>query len=182
MKMWLMSFIAVIFCCVGCMGTHRVSPRYTVGLDEVLQEPLIFPVSTGLKVSLAPHLATMIAPFVYHPDGRVTNYTDMTYYTTLPLALEHAIEKASVPSMPGSGTTRLQLIITEYGIDLRGDAPQVVVGLKGNLVCTPHGLVVTPNAPMLSSKGTVTLPQNYTAQDVRKAFAKALAEACHFAR
>lgn len=163
--------------CLGCFGTRPAPARYTVGLDEVLKTPLVLPATANLKVTLAPDLQTMMAPFVYHPDGRVTAYVKLRYYASLPIALERAIQD-QCRVQQGAQAPRINLTIVDYCLDLRGETPHVVVRFKANLVQTPEGLNVSNRADeWLELKGTHSLPEDYTVQDVRKAFALALMKA-----
>ncbi|MDO5462301.1 MAG: hypothetical protein Q4F99_02300 [bacterium] len=169
----------VLLCCVGCFGSRIVPPCYTVGLDEVLSENLAWPAVTDVKVSLARDLQSMTVPFVYHSDGRVTNYKKLTYYASLPAVLERAIEDHVNIQAHAKQSSQLHLMLTDYKIDLRGKTPMVVVQFKTHLMQTPSGFVLKhPSDMVYSLKGTCELPKDYSVQDVRKAFAIALKQAC----
>lgn len=177
MKAYLIFLVVSSLGCLGCLGSRPAPARYTVGLDDVLEAPLALPATSNLKVTLAPDLQTMTAPFVYHSDGRVTTYSKLTYYAVLPIVLERTIED-HLCVKPQVSSSRLQLMIVDYCLDLRNETPMVVVRFKANLVQTPTGLEVSNQGePLLELKGTCALAEDYTVQDVRKAFAIALMKA-----
>lgn len=172
----------------GCFSSRIAPPHYTLGFDEALAErQLLLPPARSVHVSLAEDLGTLHSPYVLHKDGRVTIYRALTYYAPIDVAIERAIKECATFTPPTNGYSRLKLTLTRYCIDLRGDSPQVCVQFETNVTSqqassTSHPLEKSADAQTLHTKAICALPLNYTAQDVRKAFARALIDACTIVR
>jgi hypothetical protein len=156
--------MCALLMCEGCFISHPAPTRYTLGLDEVLASPTqTVEEARGMdvKVTMSPDLQAMTMPYVCQPDGRVTTEPTLSYYAALPLLIEREVEmnldKLALPK-----AARMQIVVMDYCIDLRGEEPLAVVGLKVNGVYR---------------RSHVTLAEAYTAQELRKAFAIALVNA-----
>lgn len=163
MKFFSLSLLAFTLLCGGCFGTRPAPARYTLGLEDVLDQPIdLLAQASEIKVSLAPDLQALTLPYILHKDGKVTNDLTFSYYASVPLLLQRALETARSTMTPITPTKRLTIVVTDYYIDVREANPSVKVSLKVN------GRLATASEP---------LPQAYEAAHVRQAFATALRRA-----
>lgn len=146
-----LSLLLPLLLAAGCLGTAQAPRRYTVADPAPDRRPW----GPDLTVRTAPDLRAATAPLLFRADGSVATLRALTYYASLEVAIDRAIRESMTP--PPNGETRL--LVRDFCVDERGDAPVARVTIEG-----PRG----------AKTATEPLPPAAPPEQIRAALARCL--------